>query len=119
MNLPVEVLLIIFSFLHPNDLIEISAMCKLFYQLSRKNGLSFKTFTVSERLFHEKKWLCEDYYDRVLCFSNRLCTCLKGYDVNEDSLHLPKNVILNRVFHSILPLHVWNHLFLCSRNRTL
>ena len=75
-------------------------------------------FTVSERLFHEKKWLCEDYYDRLLCFSNRLCTCLKGYDVNEDSLHLPKNVILNRVFYSILPFHVWNHLFLCSRNRT-
>ena len=39
MDLPAEVLSIIFSYLLPNDLIEISATCKLFYHLSRENKL--------------------------------------------------------------------------------
>ena len=36
-------------------------------------------------------------------------------DINEDNLHLAKDVILDKMYHSILPFRVWNHLFMCNR----
>ena len=55
MDLPVEVWAIMFSYLHPNDLIEISATCKLFYHLSRKNELFIRKMENVKKLFKDCK----------------------------------------------------------------
>ena len=116
MDLPFEIWLIIFSFSHPNELIEISATCKLFYQVSRNNKLSVKKFNDSKKVFKEEKWwLYGHYYDMFLCFSNQLPVCLKDH-VNKDNVHLAKSVVLDRLFHLVLPFHVWSYLFLCNRS---
>ena len=116
MDLPVEVLMVVFSFLHPNDMIEISATCKLFYQISRKNKLFVKTCTDSKKVFKEDKWwLCEHYYDMLFSLANQLSVCLKN--LNEDNLTLAKNVTFDKLFYSILLFRVWNHLFLCNRSQ--
>ena len=54
--------------------------------------------------------------DMLLCFSSQLSVCLKDH-VNHDNLDLAKNVVLGRLFPSILPFCVWNHLFLCNRSQ--
>ena len=55
MDLPVEVWAIMFSYFHPNDLIEISATCKLFYHLSRKNELFIRKMENVKKLFKDCK----------------------------------------------------------------
>ena len=44
-----------------------------------------------------------------------MSVCLK-YHVNKDNVHLAKNVVLDRLFHLVLPFHVWSYLFLCNRS---
>ena len=74
MDLPFEIWLIIFSFSHPNELIEISATCKLFYQVSRNNKLSVKKFNDSKKVFKEEKWwLYGHYYDVSLFLQSIAC----------------------------------------------
>ena len=35
--------------------------------------------------------------------------------MKKDNLLLVKDIVMDRLYHSILPLHVWNYLFLCER----
>ena len=115
MDLPVEVWTMIFSYLHPNDSIEISAICKLFYHLSRKNELFTRKMEDVEKLFKDSKDLSGRYYQLLINFSDLICLLLKKYGVNENNFRLEKNVIMNKLFYSILPFCVWNHFFLCER----
>ena len=115
MDLPVKVWAIIFSYLHPNDLIEISATCKLFNHLPRKNELYIRKMEDVKKLFKDYKDLSGCYYDLLVNFSYLTCLRLKKYGVNENNLRLAKSVIMNKLFYSILPFRVWNHLFLCER----
>ena len=114
MDLLVEVWAIIFSYLHPNDLIEISATCKLFYHLPRENKLFVRKMEDVEKLFKDCKDLFGCYYD-LLVISLISFVCLKKYDINENNLCLAKSVIMNKLFYLIFPFCVWNHLFLCKR----
>ena len=107
MDLPPEVLVIIFSYLTPNDVIEASAVCKLFYQLSRTNKLFVKKFSDSEKLYKNHKWIYCYYENVFFSFSNQLFKCLK--DINEGNLFLAKNVIMCRMYYSVLPFCVWDH----------
>ena len=52
-----------------------------------------------------------------LSFSSQLFVYLK--DVSHENLHQAKYVIMNRLYYSVLPFHVWNHLFLCERSQHL
>ena len=54
MDLPTEIWTIVLSYLHLNDLIEMSATCKFFYYLSRENKLFIKKMNESKRLFNDK-----------------------------------------------------------------
>ena len=116
MNLPVEVWAIIFSYLHHNDLIQISATCKLFYHLPRENELFIRKMEDVKKLFKDCKNWSGCYYDLLVNFSDLICLRLKKYDINENNLRLAKSVIMNELFYSILPFRVWNHLFLCERS---
>ena len=86
MSFPAEVWAIIFSYLHPNDLIEISATCKLFYHLSRKNKLFIRKMEDVKLLFKDCKDSPGCYYDLLVSFSDLICLRLEKYDINENNL---------------------------------
>ena len=68
MDFPVEVWVITFFYLHPNDLIEISATCKVFYHLPRKNELFIRKMEDVEKLLKDCKDLSGCYYDLLVIF---------------------------------------------------
>ena len=116
MDLLIEVWVIMFSYLTPNDIIEASAVCKVFYHVSRKNKLFVKKLHDSRKLYNDDRWIFSYYSDVFVSFSNQLFVYLKEY-VNEDNLFLAKDVLMDMLYYSVLPFHVWNHLFLCERSQ--
>ena len=62
MNLPPEVLMLIFSYLRLNDLTEASCVCKAYY-LSRKNKLYVKKLSDSRKLLCDSRLVFDYYYD--------------------------------------------------------
>ena len=118
MDLPFEVLAIIFSYLTPNDIMEASAVCKLFYHISRKIKLFVKKLHDSRKLYNRgnNKWIISYYSHVFVSFPNQLFVYLKE-NVNEENLFLAKNVIMDRLYYLVLPFRVWNHLFLCERSQ--
>ena len=90
MDLPFEVLMIVFLSLHPNGIIEISPTCKLFNPLSRKNKLFVKTFNDFKKLIKEPKWLHQYYYYKLLSF---LFVFLKDININKNKLNFAKDVL--------------------------
>lgn len=78
MDLPFEVLVIILSYLAPNDVMEASAVCKIFYYVSRKNKLFVKKVRDSRKLYNYDKRIYISYSDVCLSFSNQLFVYLKG-----------------------------------------
>ena len=78
MDLPLEVLGIIFSYLIPNDIMEASAVCKLFYHTSRKNKLFVKKLDNSRKLFTCDKWIFDSRLgDVFISLSNQLFVYLE------------------------------------------
>ena len=103
------------SNLHLNNLIEISATRKFFYHLSRENKIFVKKMGESNRSLNCKAWFCDYYYDMCFSFSNRLAVCLIKH-VCMKSFIEAKSIVLDRLFHAILPFRVWNNLFLRVRS---
>ena len=68
MDFLVEVWVTTFFYLHPNDLIEISATCKVFYRLSRKNELFIRKMEDVKKLLKDCKDLSGCYYDLLVNF---------------------------------------------------
>ena len=116
MDLPIKVWIIIFSYLTPNHIIEASAVCKVFFHVSRKNKLFLKKFHDFRKLYNDDRWIFSYYSNVFVSFSNQLFVYLKEY-VNEDNLFLAKDVLMDRLSYSVLPFHVLNHLFLCERSK--
>ena len=115
MDLQFEVLVIISSYLTPNDIMEISVVCKLFYHVSRKIKLFVKKLNDSRELFKGDKLIFDCRYNDVfISFSNQLFVYLEKH-VNEENLFLVKDVLMDRLYYSVLPFRVWNHLFMCER----
>ena len=110
MDLLTEVWAIVLSYLYLNDLIKISATCTFFYYLSRENKLFIK-----KRLFNNKGKFFDHYYDMCFSFSRLLTVCLRDH-VCMKNLVEARSIVLDRLFHAILPFLVWNHLFLCVRS---
>ena len=98
---------------------EASFVCKLFYHASRKNKMFPKKLEDSCKLFACDKWIfnscCGDIF---ISFSNHLFVYLEKY-VKKDILFLVKDILMDRLYHSVLPFHVWNHLFLCERSESM
>ena len=78
MDFSFEVLVVIFSYLTPNDIMEVSAICKMFYYVSRKNKLFVKKLRDSRKLDNYDKHIYISYSDVSLSFSNQLFVYLKG-----------------------------------------
>lgn len=114
MNLPPELLMLIFLYLRLNDLIETSCVCKTFYYLSRKNKFFVKKISDSRKFFGDSRIGFDIYYDSCICFSNDLLERLKNY-ICSDDLYRMKNIIMNELHYKTLSFRVWNHLFLCER----
>ena len=106
MDLPFKVLVIIFSYLTPNDVIEASVVFKIFYYAFRKNKLFVKKLFDSRKLHKYSKWIFH-YYENVCCsFANQLFVCLNKYDVNKENLYLAKEALMKKLYYSILPFRV-------------
>ena len=115
MDLPFEVLVIMFSYLTLNDTMEASAACKLFYHTSSKNKLFVKKLDDSRKLFTCNKLIFNSQYgDICVSFSNQLFIYLEKY-VKEDNFYLVKDTLMDRLYYSVHLSCVWNHLFLCER----
>lgn len=120
MDLPPEVVVLVFSYLTLNDIIDASAACELFYNISRRNELFVRNLDDSLKLFtwigkYSFNYQCMKFFD---VFSVRLFVSLKKY-VKEDCLSRVKNIVMDRLYYSVLPFRVWNHLFLCERFNSL
>ena len=55
MDLPIEVSVIIFSYLKIKDLIDVSSVCKTYYSAVRKNKLSQRKLFDSRQLFSNER----------------------------------------------------------------
>ena len=116
MDLPVEVLIIMFSHSTLSDTIEASAVCKTFYYVFGKNKLFVKKLCDSRRLHKDEKCIFSHCYDIFLYFCNDLFVYLQDH-IEGEKLFLAKEVLMNRVYSSILPFRVWNLLFMCVRKQ--
>ena len=61
MNLLIEVCTLIFMYLRLNDLIEISYVCKEFYQICEINHFHVNKLQESMRIFKDRGWLFSHY----------------------------------------------------------
>ena len=77
-----------------------------------------KKLNDSRKLHRHDKWFHYYYEDVFFSFENQLPVCLKEY-VNDENFLLAKEVLMNKLYYSILPFRVWNHLFLCERSQYL
>ena len=78
MDLQFEVLVIIFSYLTPNDIMEVSVACKLFYHVSRKIKLFVKKLNDSRELFKCDKLIFDCRYNDVFISFLESIVCLLG-----------------------------------------
>ena len=70
-------------------------------------------------MFPRYKWIFNFHYtDVFISFSNQLFIYLEKY-IKEDSLYLVKDMLMDRLYYSVLPFRVWNHLFLYERSESM
>ena len=116
-NLPPEVCFIILSYLPLNDLVEASSVCKLFFNLSRKNSFFVEKLLHSRLLFNNSCVIFDCYENAFLSFYSQLCFSLEKYVKEEDCFLEAKEIIVKKLMFSTLPLRVLNHMFLCERSQ--
>ena len=95
MDLPFEILVNIFSYLIPNDIMDASAVCKLFYQVSRKKRLFVKELNDSKKFFKVDK-LIFNSCSIFIFISNQLFVYLEKF-FNEEKLFLVKDILMDRL----------------------
>ena len=116
MNLPIEVIVIILSYFKIKDLIEVSSVCKTYNLVVRQNKFFCRKLLGSKTLFNNERFLFDYCYDSCVCFSYDLCEYLKKY-VCESYLDCLIDVMVDKVYYSILPFRIWNHIFFCERSQ--
>ena len=116
-NLPAEVWFIILSCLSPNNLIEASATCKLFFELSRKNSFFDEKLLHPRLLFNNSRVIFDCYENAFLSSNNQLCFSLQKYVKDEDYFLKVRKIIMSKLLFSALPFLVWNHMFLCEKSQ--
>ena len=114
--LPPGVWLIVFSFWSYNDLIEASAVCKLFYELSRKSSGYVEKLLPSRQHLINSRIMFTGYGDVRLSLCCQFFHYLMQYVREEDFFFDAKNIIMGRLIYSILPFSVWNQMFYCMRS---
>ena len=87
-----------------------SAVCRFFNQLSRKNKLLLKKLRNLRKLVKNYREIFICYDDVFVSFSSQLSASLKEH-INEENLLKVRGVIMDKVYFSVLPFHIWYHLF--------
>ena len=59
--LPIEVWGLIITYLHLNDVIEFSCVCKEFYRLSKNNSFCVRKLKESKKIFHDTSNIVSAY----------------------------------------------------------
>ena len=107
---------IISSYLSLYDLIETSAVWKLFHGLSRKISFFNEKLLHSRLLFNNYCFVFDCYENACLSFYRQLRFCLGKYVKGEDHFIKAKE-IMSKLMLSVLPFRVWNHTFLCEKSQ--
>ena len=102
-NLPVEVWLIILSYLSPNDLIWASATCEMFFELSRKNSFFTEKLLHSRLLYNNSRVIFDCHENAFLSFYQKLCFSLEKYVSSEDYFLKGREIIMSKLMFSELP----------------
>ena len=113
MKLLPEVWAIIFSFLPCNYLMEISAVCKLFHCFSWKNAGFVEKLSHFWLLFSGFN-LHEHFRDACLSLAGQFSN-LMNEDFKDDVFFKAKEIIMDRLIFSILPIRLWNHMFFSAK----
>ena len=116
MNLPIEVWDLIFTYLRLIDLVEISCVCKTFYDICEKNQYYVKILRESKDIFKDRTWLIETYKQLLERFYLGVYKeIVVGFPVSH--VHVFRKTIYSQLCYSSLPFRVWNHVFLCCRSQ--
>ena len=110
MNLPIKIWAIIFKYLRLINLVEISRICKTFYRICEKNQYYVKKLRESKDIFKDRSWLIETY-EKLL---ERLYSVVYREVVVSlpiSQVHVFRKEIYSRLYYSLLPFRVWNHVF--------
>ena len=116
MDLRIEVWAIIFSYLRLNDLIEISCVCKIFCCLCQKNDFYVKKLHESRDIFKGRSWLFQSYRKLHESFYFGISREILLY-FSTSHIHMLRKEISYRLYYSLLPFRIWNHVFLCGRSQ--
>ena len=99
------------------DLIETTAVWKLFLGLSRNISFFNEKLLHSRLLFNNSCFVFDCYENACLSFYGQLRFCLEKYVKGEDHFIKAREIIMSKVMLSVLPFRVWNHMFLCERSQ--
>ena len=82
----------------------------------RKNQYYVKKLRESKNIFKDGPWLIETYKKLLERFYFGVYReMVVGFPVSH--VHVFKKEIYSRLYYSILPFHVWSHVFLCCRSQ--
>lgn len=99
------------------DLIETTAVWKLFLGLSRNISFFNEKLLHSRLLFNNSCFVFDCYENACLSFYGQLRFCLEKYVKGEDHFIKAREIIMSKVMLSVLPFRAWNHMFLCERSQ--
>ena len=116
-SFPSEVWLIILSHLLLNDLIEVSAVCKLCFCLFKRISFFNEKLLYSRLLFNNSCSVFECFENACLSFYGELHSCIEKYVKGKDHFIKAREVIMSKLMLSILLFRLWNHIFLCGRSQ--
>ena len=110
MNLPIKVWAIILKYLRLINLVEISCVSKTFYRICEKNQYYVKKLRESKDIFKDRSWLIETYEKLLERFYSAV---YREVVVNLpiSQVHVFRKEIYSRLYYSLLPFRVWNHVF--------
>ena len=112
-SLPPKVWLIIFLFLPLNDLTEASAVCKIFFGLTRRNSLFTEKLLHSRILFNNSCVIFDCCKNAFLSFYHQLCFSLEKNIPRMKIKAKGKGNYNGKIYY----FRVWNHFFLCERSQ--
>ena len=111
-SLPPKVWLIIFLFLPLNDLTEASAVCKIFFGLTRRNSLFTEKLLHSRILFNNSCVIFDCCKNAFLSFYHQLCFSLEKNIPRMKIKAKGKGNYNGKIDY----FRVWNHFFFCVKD---
>lgn len=112
MNLPIEVWVIVFTYLRLKFLVFV----KICITCVKKNSFYVRRLLESKKILKDKDWLLSHYSKLLENFNNCVFKDLASIVSIKNLLEFKKTPY-KKLCYSLLPFCVWNHIFLCCRSQ--